>query len=105
MIYLLIWEFFGAASGDDSLVVHSVLVVLVTKHGVVRHQAEHDHVLREDDQHQDQDRQQHPPGRSAPGPDLVESQTAAPDPDICDPGHRTEQQEQHLTRGLYKQKI
>ena len=47
--HLLVREFLGAASGDDGLVVHSVLVVLVTEHRVVRHQAEHDHGLGEDD--------------------------------------------------------
>ena len=96
--HLLVREFLGATSGDDCLVVHSVLVVLVTKHGVVRDQAEHDHVLGEDDQHQHQDRQQHPPGWSPPCSDLVESQAATPDPDISDPRHRAEQQEQHLTQ-------
>ena len=43
--HLLLWEFFGAAPGDDCLVVYSVLVVLVPKHGVVRNQGEHHHVL------------------------------------------------------------
>ena len=43
--YLLLWEFFGATPSDDCLVVYSVLVVLVPKHGVVRNQGEHHHVL------------------------------------------------------------
>ena len=95
--YLLIGKVLRAASDSGGAVVPMFDVVLVAEHGVVRHQAEHDHVLGEDDQHQHQHRQQHPSGGSPPCSDLVESQAAAPDPDISDPGHRAEQQEQHLT--------
>ena len=93
-IYLLLGEVFSAAPGGDRGVPDGVLVVLVTEHRVVRHQGEHDHVLGHDDQHQDQHRQQHPSGRGPPGPDLVEDEAAAPDPDVPDPGHGAEEEEQ-----------
>ena len=97
-VYLLFGKILRTAPRDDGWVSDSVLVVLVTKHGVVWHQGEHDHVLGHDDQHQDQHGQQHSPRGGPPGPDLVEDQTAASDPDVPDPRHGAEQKEQYLER-------
>ena len=91
-----------AASVHRDVPIRQLLnVMLVTKHGVVRHQGDHDHVLGEDDEHEQQDSQQHPPRRSPPGPDSVHQETQAADANVGDPRHGAGQEEEHHQRVDY----
>ena len=94
--HLLIGKVLRAASDSCGAVVRMFDVVLVAEHGVVWHQGEHDHVLGEDDEHQQEDRQQQPAGRRPPGPHLVHRETETADADVGDAGHGAgEKEEDH----------
>ena len=67
--------------------------MLVSKHGVVRHQRQHDDVLGQDDEHQDEDGQKKSPRRCSPSSDFIQRQTETSDTNISDAGHGTGQQE------------
>ena len=94
--YLLIGKVLRAASDSCGAVVPMFDVVLIAEHGVVRHQGEHDHVLGEDDEHQQEDREQQAAGRRPPGPHLVHRETEAADADVGDARHGAgEEEEDH----------
>ena len=94
--YLLIGKVLRAASDSCGAVVPMFDVVLIAEHGVVRHQGEHDHVLGEDDEHQEEDREQQAAGRRPPGPHLVHREAEAADADVGDARHGAgEEEEDH----------
>ena len=94
--YLLIGKVLRAASDSGGAVVPMFDVVLIAEYGVVGHQGEHDHVLGEDDEHQQEDREQQAAGRRPPGPHLVHRETEAADADVGDARHGAgEEEEDH----------